>query len=242
MPEVSIVMTAYRRSALLRRTLESIFRQQFSGLEVIVVEDGDDAGWTRGACEEFGAHHFQRKNRPDTPYANPSVPVNIGLRRATGDVIVLQNAECEHISPNTIELLTAPHREKSNLAVFAAVMAMRQDGSESNWYCHPKESPRPFFFCGSLRREWVEKLRGFDERFKWYGFDDDFWALCLQFSGVEFVFRDDIRVNHNWHESAGFCYGIEFNGELYNEQVRALLERRRTPTSNLDREWGSLES
>ncbi len=243
-PEVSIVMTARLRATLLRRTLESIFAQYSRPTtEIIVVEDGSDGGETLAVCNHFGVSYYLRRNRPDVPYSNPAVPINIGLRRATGEVVILQNAECAHAAPDAIERLVAPHRAKNNIALFASVSARHPDGQHWHWYVHPflDAGPRPFFFCGSLRREHIERLRGMDEDFKGYGYEDDDWAARLGMIGVEFRFDTDIVIHHQWHPSTN-CFGLESSRAVYNAKVAAVKRKELGPERNIGREWGSLES
>lgn len=242
-PECSIVITARNRAPLLRATLESIARQKFPSLEVIVVEDGRDNGETEEACVRYGAQYFLRKNRPNVPYSNPAVPVNIGLRRARGEVIILQNAECVHAGPDVIEQMVAPHRTRKNLAVFPAISARTPEGQHWHWYVHSKldAGPRPFFFCGSVRREIVHRLRGLDEDFKFYGWDDDDFAGRLATEGVEFSFRDDVVVHHQWHPGTD-CYGLQTNVEIYNRKMAQFGAGAIGTARNMDREWGSLDS
>lgn len=238
---ISVVMTAYKRADLLAKTLESIKTQSLSEeMEVIVVEDGDDGGATKRACEGY-AKYFQKSKRPDVPYRNPASVINVGLRRAAGEFIVIQNAECYYVEPgNSIDRLVAPVRESHRNVAFASVMALNPDGSGYAWYCHPQESARPFFFCGAIHRSLVEQLRGMDEDFTGYGFDDDNFAIRMQFAGARFIFTD-VRVNHQWHVGTN-CYGLETNAQLFNEKVAALVEGRIGVEANVGREWGSLDS
>lgn len=242
--KVSICMTSYRRAALLRVTLASIARQKYPDLEVVVCEDGYDGGWTRGACEDFGARYFQRKNRPEVIYSNPAIPWNIAIKQSVGGVLILQNPECCHKDADVIEKLVAPHVENKKLAVFAAVMALNPDGSQQQWYCHPLHRAAGYFFCGSLLRSNVELVGGYDEEFGrgvgGYGYDDDFFAFQLQRNGVAFQFRDDIRVDHQWHEVTG-APGLESNRSLFESKVHAVLEQRAS-TSNAGKVWGSVDS
>lgn len=240
-PEVSICMCSHNRSRLLRNTLESIHAQPCENVEVIICEDGDDGGWTRGVCEEFGARYFQRWDRPDHPYSNPAIPWNIAIRQAQGDILILQNPECRHDSLDVIEKLAAPHREQNHLAVFATVMALNPAGAPWQWYCHPTHNARPFFFCGSIRREVVFRIRGFEEDFEFYGYDDNYFAICMAFSGITPVFRDDVPVQHQWHESTN-CFGLQTNEALYNEKVRSLTNGDIEPACNIGREWGRITS
>src|SRR5687767_13081485 len=105
MPEASVVITSYRRAHLLRNTLESI-RAQRTDCETIVVSDGgdDDEYWVYSDFEIAGMEIYLREriNRPEVLYSNQSVPLNMGVEWAEGDILILQNAECMH-EGNVIE-------------------------------------------------------------------------------------------------------------------------------------------
>lgn len=243
-PEVSIVMTARNRAPLLGVTLETIARQGgFGFAEVIVVEDGRDDGETERLCRFYGARYFLRRNRPNVPYSNPAVPINIGLRQAQGEIVILQNAECRHVG-NVISALAAPHRSAPNLAVFAAVSSLTPEGAHDHWYVHPTldAGPRPFFFCGSMRRENFIRLEGMDESFKGYGWEDDFFAFQIKRAGIDFRFLGDAVVEHQWHPHSGFCYGIEETAKLYQEKMAAFARGELLIESNAGREWGKCDS
>src|SRR5579859_5787555 len=96
MPSVSVVLTTYKRDSLLLKTLASIHGE----CEVIVVDDANSQQ-TKFICKGL-ATYIPRIGRPDVAFSNPAVPINIGLKAATGDIVILQNAECEHVS-NVVE-------------------------------------------------------------------------------------------------------------------------------------------
>lgn len=231
-PKVSVVMTTFNRPALLRNTLESIKKQTFDSFEVIVVDDGTD-GETKGICESFGVDYI--KLRTTTVYRNPAQPNNVGLRRAKGDVIILQNAECKHVDPNTIEKLAKAVTDHN--AVFAKVTGLKEDGSLDWEYCSAK-APRPFFFCGALKREWITKLRGMDEDYPAGGYDDNDFADRLAKEGVKFVYSD-IEVHHQWHSRP--TISAEAAAAVYVQKKHAMETGAIGTARNLGREWGSLE-
>ncbi len=244
MPDVSIVMTARQRPLLLARTLASIAKQGRGDVEVIVVEDGADGGdETRRVCETAGARYFQRVNRPDVPYSNPAVPINIGLRRATGDMVILQNAECLHASDNTIARMVEPVRINRRFVTFPCVSARHPDGRHWHWYIHPKLDcgMRPFFFCGAIAREHIERLRGMDEDYRFYGWEDNDFADRMERIGLVYEFLPDVTVHHQWHPGTN-CYGMVSNVETYQRKSDAMKHGIIGPERNLDREWGALES
>src|SRR5579863_680212 len=123
---ISIVITTFNRNPQLAQTLASIRGQHFSG-EVIVVDDGDLSHGYPSAkllCDTFGAKHIQCRRPASTAFRNPALPNNIGIRAATGDILILQNAECRHLDPRTIEKLIAPVLEDPSCVAFARVTSM----------------------------------------------------------------------------------------------------------------------
>jgi GT2 family glycosyltransferase len=212
-------MTAYRRPVQLARTLQSIYSQQ-QQCEVVVVEDGRD-GETERVARKFPVKYLCREDRPVSPtFYCPSVVTNMGLRAATGDIVVLQNAEGEHVGD---VLKQFRERVPPRTAVFATVDALHPDGSFNRWYCHPKYNRRPMFFCGAMRREHFFEVGLFDEDFTDYGYEDVDFADRMELAGIQFEWAEDIRVHHQWHET----YTGEARGrEVYN---RKRAERGQPP-------------
>lgn len=224
---VSIVMTTFNRPALLRETLASIDVQDFQG-EIVVVDDGTDEE-TAGICGEYLVSHV-RLNRPQSEnYRNQAYPLNVGIRAATGDIIIQQNAECKHIGSETISKLVSKVTDTN--VVFARVQSLYPDGTGDIIYCGP-ENPRPYFFCGAIKKAWFEKLRGYDEDFTGYGYEDDDMADRLKRSGVTWEFTD-VLVHHQWHPKAGH-QDMTQTAAMFEAKRNAPIER------NLNREWGAL--
>jgi glycosyltransferase involved in cell wall biosynthesis len=241
MPEVSIVMTAYKRPKQLENTLASIYAQDFKDFEVIVVDDGVDEQ-QRIVCRTYPQiKYIPRFHRPGHLYSNPAIPNNIGMRAASGDIILLQNAECMHITPNTIESMVDPVRQNPMVTTFASVLALKPNGTPFMWYCHRIHSARPLFFCQALKRDVVNQLRGFDEDYIYYAFDDDDFAFRLKTLGLEFKFLDNVLVHHQWHPETG-CYGNNINQGIWEQKMKDMAEGKIGIARNLGKEWGQLEN
>ena len=240
MPRVSIVISTFNRSALLERTLESIYAQQYRDFEVIVVDDGNDGDLTTDACRRFDVRYFKRYDRPSLIYSNPAIPNNIGVRKALGEVVILQNAECSHASEELI--LNLANAVGENDAVFAAVASLGIGGQFQGYYCHPVKRPAPYFFCGALKKKWFEDLRGFDEDYTGYGYDDDDFADRLMQSGVNILFTDTVMAYHQWHTPTSFNPELDprqaYNKKLYEEKTLAMSRGEIGPIRNLGRDWG----
>lgn len=254
-PSVSIVMAAYRRPLQLAQTLNSINNQSYPGLNIVVVEDGDNRDGTSDICSALGAQYICRHNRPDpadVPFSNPAIPLNIGIRAATGDILIIQNPECTHHGPviqtlvdNLLRVTAATESHPgSPAAVFAAVSAKDENYQHAAWLTHPEYSPRPFFFCGAIHRSTMLRTRGFDEDYLYAGYDDADMAERLANEGHRFVFLDDSAaiVHHLYHPAAadsdlGRCQA-EINARLFAEKQRQRACRDIGDTRNLGRAWG----
>ena len=237
----SIVITTYNRNPQLFQTLVSIRRQGFDG-EVIVVDNGDLSIGHPSAqlvCEAHGVRRIALHRPPSTVFRNPAYPMNVGIRAATGEVVILQNAECLHVDPRAIAKLSSivlVPASSSPRAVFARVVALNPDGSETMVYCGP-ENPRPYFFCGAIFRKHLVDLRGFDEDYTGAGYDDDDLADRLGASGVQFVFSD-VLVHHQWHAPAGVYADVDQMRELYQHKLAAMLRGELGIVRNVGRDWG----
>lgn len=230
-------MTAYRRAQQLATTLAGLRTQTFKDFEVICVEDGDDGGATRAVCQKFGALFLQRIRRPDVPYSNPAIPNNMALRRAIGEITILQNAECMYEDRYGVENLVGMVQEKT--AVFATVKAMTQGGQFQQWYCHPTYRREPWFFCGAMYTKHFQYLRGFDEDYIYYGMDDVDFADRLRAAGIQFVWTDHVVLRHQWHASpdlAGTRYTT--NEKIYFEKKKQMEAGTIGVVRNKEREWG----
>jgi GT2 family glycosyltransferase len=240
-PTVSIVITAFNRNPQLARTLASIRRQDFTG-EVIVVDDGDlSHGHPSAAllCESYGARHIPCRRPASPAFRNPALPINIGIRAASGEIVILQNAECEHVTLDTITRLAdlvASFPPSAPAAVFAHVVALNLDGSTMQTYCGP-DTRRPYFFCGAIRRDLLVRLRGFDEDFTGAGYDDDDLASRLAREGVDFLYPDLLLVHHQWHEPAGSLLDAPAMHALYLGKLAA-MDRGELGTARNPQGWG----
>lgn len=98
---ISVVIAAYNRKAQLPVTLKSLGESAHPNFEVIIVDDASDEDQ---AVKDFiipSEYDFDVKiitvSEQEKTWVNPSVAYNIGIRYATKEVILLQNAEVMHI-------------------------------------------------------------------------------------------------------------------------------------------------
>ena len=99
-PIFSIVMAYHNRKPLLLHTLRSIAAStQAKYTEVIIVDDGSsDDHRLEDIVDDYPfVIKLIRQETEDKWYINPCIPFNLGIKEATGDIIVIQNPECFHL-------------------------------------------------------------------------------------------------------------------------------------------------
>ena len=242
----SVIMTAYKRSQQLDRTLESIATQTRRPDQVVVVEDGFDGGATQDVCvlwkgRGLPIEYICRKNRPDVGYSNPAIPKNIGIKHATGDILIIQCGEVMYTDREDVAKLVRPLEESKYVSMIATVSARDEQGSFQEWYAGPKRDSKLFLdFCQSVHRQDVLAIGGFDEQYEGYGFDDSDFALRLQASGVQYRWALDVECYHQWHF---ISRSISAAGRSkYDHAKEEVLAGRRSPVANVGRLWGDLNS
>jgi len=242
---VSICLTAYRRPKQLESTLESIVRQNYKPLEIIVVEDGCD-GQTEFIAKRFGARYIH-KPRPDRPvFQNPARAHNIGIRAAQNDFVILQGAEVRYTALTDIAAIVAPIVDDPLAVVSPCVQSLDENGNFKEWYAHPTESHRAGWivnFCLGVRRERLLAINGFDESFPGYGFEDDFLMQCLRRNGARIQFAKGATVQHQWHgdrSDYNMGEGMDAGHPHFKALIASIDRGERPPIANIDKNWGQL--
>ena len=117
---ISVVMAAFNRKDQMLKTLESINKSKHPNFEVIIVDDASDEDQAVESFIKKSKYSFDIKiitvTEQEKTWANPSVAYNIGIRYATKEVILLQNAEVMHFGD--ILTFTAKHIQPKDWLTF----------------------------------------------------------------------------------------------------------------------------
>ena len=87
---VTVVIGTYRREAYIRRTLDSVFAQDWPALQVVVVDDASDdrtVDILRGYGDRIELVVLPQNSR------RPAVPRNVALKRARGEYIAFLDSD-----------------------------------------------------------------------------------------------------------------------------------------------------
>src|SRR5689334_2868499 len=87
----SVIVPTYNRVALLAKTLESLFRQEYPDVEIIVVNDGSSDGtdaYLTDLASQGRIVYAKHLN------SGPSVARHLGMTKAKGDLIAFTDDDC----------------------------------------------------------------------------------------------------------------------------------------------------
>jgi GT2 family glycosyltransferase len=188
--------------------------------------------------------YYRRHNRPNLGYSNPAIPKNIGIKKATGDILIIQCAEVMFTEPTDLENLVRPVEQDENISSFALVKALHANGDFHQWYAGPERAPKWYLdFCQAVRRQAVLNIGGFDEGFISYGYDDDAFALRLQASGIKYQWAHEVVCHHQWHEISDKDNKLSEHGKALLERIKFDVETKQTSiVANVGRNWGDPQS
>jgi len=105
--KVSIIMTSHNRKIQTYFTLYTISQSVYKNVEVIIVDDNSDPDNTI-SLEDMRNYEYYESiknldikikiiNDTEKTWINPCMAYNIGIKMATGDIIIIQNSEVCHI-------------------------------------------------------------------------------------------------------------------------------------------------
>lgn len=203
----SILMPYHNRAEQLRNTLLS-FRRLYKGrkdYEVIIVEDcktKDDEvlhAELDSVLEEYFVPEVLRITGTWSQ-CNPSASYNEAAKKAQGWILIITNPECIH-EVDILAGLDDIFDKDSSTYVVCGCKALKKDGSFLRWHQHSVLNNKRFHFCSALSLQNYITIGGFDTRFvNGYCFDDDAFRARILQAGIEIRTRDDLLVEHQWHE------------------------------------------
>lgn len=239
---VSVVVPSYNRSDMLYRVLYSLWRQRDPNYEVLVSNDDDDTQYRKTAriCWNFRKmgmplrYFHTGKFKRGRGWSVETYPYNVGIRYATGSVIILNSGDVMSVT-NTIGQHRQAHIFRGDKAYISTVHALTQVVQTKietyDWKNNPmcllfkgscykmftgwgtsytvaytiEDAGAPYHFQMSINKAHLHRIRGFDEDF--YGLmscADDDIAHRLRKAGLKFECRPEALAIHQYHASPEF--------------------------------------
>jgi len=140
---------------------------------------------------------------------NRSRALNIGIQAAAGDYVFCTDADMI-FQPNFVSTLLATHREASkDVMIHCRCHDLPEDVPEKEWAARDFEelrsqatvrAVRGTGACQSATREFFERVRGYDEKFKYWGAEDvDMTARAERFGLDIHWVSNATSMLHQWH-------------------------------------------
>ena len=197
-PLISVIVPVYNGERFVGEALESVFRQRYDPLEVIVVDDGSTDG-TAEVVKGFGS----RVTRLHQPNAGPAAARNLGLAKAEGELIAFLDADDlwpEGKLAFQLEHLRSEPDAGLSMGYCRVEKLQGVEGNESTRTNWPHGSEGCHMLVGAMltRRAVWETVGGFNAALR-YGEDVD-WFLRARECGVSFAVSCGIALIHRRHE------------------------------------------
>ncbi len=164
---------------------------------------------------------------------------------ATGDIVILQNAEVRFTKPTDFANIVAPTEADPTISCCAPCLSLQEDGSPGIWYADPNLWNYNHF-CQAYRRDRIIAIGGFDENFRGYGYEDNDFNWRMEVSGVVYQWAKDVVTEHQWHPGHPDPKDPEnekFNIDYGSKQVYGYHQNKtRGLESNVGKAWGDPSS
>ena len=219
---VSVLIRTRDRKVLLKETLQSVLAQDYSNLEILIINDGG---------EDFSAEISGLDNRIrwiNNPGNNGrSIAANLALAEASGEFCLFLDDD-DTIDPEHIEMLIDALRQNSDFNIAYSAVRTMTDGvvEENPTFAHPFDSVRLMIenilpiHSVLFKKSLVTADIQFDSAFDRYE-DWDFWLQMAQDN--DFLFVNKCTATYRIENDSGF--GAKENEED-TDSYRAALYRK----------------
>jgi len=234
MKSISIVMTYYNRPNQLALTLKSLKKSSLiQDTQIIVVDDASDLN--ENALPVIAKSGLDvdvilvRVSKKEKTWKGPCIAYNRGFEKATGEITIIQNAECFHVGD--ILLHAANNVTDKNYLTYSCLSINQEVTNQINslwdndfekvldclgfirikhhefanglgWLNHALYRPAALHWTSAIATKNLKELGGFDERYKdGYSYDDNDLLLRIKIKGllVEIISEEAGYVVHQPH-------------------------------------------
>ncbi len=257
-PIASILIPSFKRVELLKWGLYSLAKQESPyPFEVIVLNDGIEDG-TKELCKEYSDRlniryiYTGHRNEEKTIWRCPGFCLNIGVKRAKSNYIILTCPEIFHLDKfavkKTIEKLQAKRK--------IMVKPVGFDDQKNEYLSHVIETNGEIssrfdlnkmvelhttlpFFLGFHKEEFT-CIGGYDEDMIGWAYDDTDLIRRMQCYSIKYESIDS-KIVHLYHPR--HRQGIDENRKmfLHNKNIYEQKMKSGVLYSNKGREWGVLD-
>lgn len=206
-PEVSIVIPACNQADYISETIRSVLNQTFSNWELIVVDDGstDSTADVVASFDDPRIQYLYQKNRGLPAARNTGIDISLGSYLA-----FLDADDFYHVDKLKAQVAHLDHSPEIGLG-YGSRIEIDNQGNYLSLHRAPAQISLETLVMGFpftindilVRREWVDKISGFDESFVLNSEDRDFY-LRLALAGCRFGGVDKVVAFRRLHVGRSF--------------------------------------
>ncbi|KAB8028045.1 glycosyltransferase family 2 protein [Fluviispira multicolorata] len=199
LPLVSVVIPTHNRPLFLKKTLDSIIKQTYQNIEIIVVSNGYNTE-NRTVVEIFNNNkikYFEQKNT-----GGPASPRNHGIQNSLGKYIAFCDDDDLWEPLKLEQQVNALEKNPSYGLCFSKMMRFNED---KEWFVPHEEGPtnlKKLLYVNTvpissviIKREILIKVKGFCES-KIVGPSEDYEFLLRCSSFTKFYFIDQYLIRY----------------------------------------------
>lgn len=242
-----------KHGSILRNCLRGISLQTIKNIEVIIADYGSSPSSHQKMLATLKQFDCTVYYCPTKEVWSLSMARNIGIRRAKGKHVMTLDGDCV-MEPNVVKTIRDALKQHPNSLVISRVcqlprMNLRKVRLPKDFTEMQKkvERVKPGYGASmTATNKWFRKVRGFDERMKAWGAEDDDLKARAERDGLKVKVIDvstGNRIYHQWHPRSVPAHkkrvGKEKFQKLFNENIR-ILRRDKTIIRN-DRHWGAVQ-
>jgi glycosyltransferase involved in cell wall biosynthesis len=221
-PLVSVIIPCFNGGRFLREAVNSIKRQGYPSIEIIIVDDGSTDDSAAIAAELGAAVTYIFQENRGLPGAR-----NTGLDHVRGELITFLDQD-EVYSDDKIRLQVDLFEDDPGLEIVVGRMQKTQlsghDKGQPVFTPYEEPAPALKMDCALIRREVFNKIGRFDESRNHC--DDWDWFMRAREAGVRFKMHEEVVAEYRRHES-NMTNNVEVGNRHTLQMLKNSLERRR---------------
>ena len=244
--QLSILIPTYLRNHLLEIGLQSIKDQNITvPYEVIVLNDAQPDE-SENICNNFNAQYIftGQRNTEQLKWRCPGFAINIGIKEALGELILITSPEIYYLTPNCLNKMIelALSNTKS-----LTIPEIGYDDAKNTFFnnldlnrCNFLNIEYPF--CMLIHKRELLDIGGYDEAFTGFAYDDSDITHRLLRNGCIYQKALEQKIVHLFHgertntSRIGLLnrpQALQYNKDLYLKSLN-IIKR------NVNKKWGKL--
>ncbi|MEM6450513.1 MAG: glycosyltransferase family A protein [Cyanobacteria bacterium P01_D01_bin.105] len=236
-PFISVIIPVYNGERFLAEAIESVLTQNYSPLEIIVVDDGSTDETRVVACRYMPAVHYIYQ-----PNSGTSVARNTGVQQAKGELLAFLDADDVWMPQKLIRQVQALQAETDIGAVFGYVQQFHSaelTQAERDAIICPTAPMDGYLPSAMLiKRSAFDHVGPFDANLVFGEFVS--WYARLKDSDVKTCLLATVVARRRLHQTNKGRQHQSYNAEMLMS-LKALLDRRRALAAGKEQTTTGLE-